>query len=114
MSYSSNGREALAQQLQDNFSTSEVKKLAQESVAHGSVLVIIFPARELTDLGTEPYEEFLTLILKPRIAFLCGYSILRIMVRNSGPTFRIILLVWVRVRALLGYDVNINMCTALR
>ena len=26
------------------------------------------------DLGTEPYQEFLTLILKPRIAFLCGYS----------------------------------------
>ena len=27
-------------------------------------------ARELTDLGTEPYQEFLTLILKPRIAFV--------------------------------------------
>ena len=26
------------------------------------------PARELTDLGTEPYQEFLSLILKPRIA----------------------------------------------
>ena len=29
--------------------------------------------RELTDLGTEPYQEFLTLILNPRIAFLYGY-----------------------------------------
>ena len=26
----------------------------------------------LTDLGTEPYQELLTLILKPRIALLCG------------------------------------------
>ena len=33
-----------------------------------------FPARYLTDLGTEPYQEFLTLILKPRIAFLSSYS----------------------------------------
>ena len=38
-----------------------------------SVLVIL-PARELTDLGTEPYLEFVTLVLKPQIAFLCGYS----------------------------------------
>ena len=32
-----------------------------------------FPVRYLIDLGAEPYQEFLTLILKPRIAFPCGY-----------------------------------------
>ena len=32
------------------------------------------PARYLTDLGAEPYQEFLTLIINPRIAFFCGYS----------------------------------------
>ena len=31
------------------------------------------PARELTDLGIEPYQEFLTLILKPQIALLSCY-----------------------------------------
>ena len=34
-----------------------------------SVLGSLQP-RYLSDLGTEPYQEFLTLILKPRIAFL--------------------------------------------
>ena len=72
------------------------------------------PARDLTDLGTEPYQEFLTLILKPRIAFLCGYPHLLDWVRNLGPTFSIIFLVWVRVRLILDYDVIVNMCTALR
>ena len=54
-----------------------------------SVLVLL-PARELTDLGTEPYQEFLTLILKPRIAFLYGIRFIGIRVMNSGPTLMII------------------------
>ena len=62
-------------------------------------------ARELTDLGTEPYQEF------PSFAATKNF---RIRVRNSGPTFRIILLVWVRFRVILGCDVIINMCTALQ
>ena len=36
-----------------------------------SVLVLL-PARELTDLGTEPYQETLTLILKPQSAVFLG------------------------------------------
>ena len=37
----------------------------------------------------------------------------RISIRNSGNKFRIILLVWVMVRAILGYNVIVNMFTAL-
>ena len=40
-------------------------------------MLVVLPARELTDLGTDPYQEFLTLILEPRISFLCGYSQLK-------------------------------------
>ena len=36
-----------------------------------SVLVVV-PARELTDLGTEPYLETLTLILWPKSAVFLG------------------------------------------
>ena len=36
-----------------------------------SVLVLL-PARELTDLGTEPYQETLNLILKPQSAVFLG------------------------------------------
>ena len=39
--------------------------------------------------------------------------IFRISIRNSGNKFRIILLVWVMVRAILGYNVIVNMFTAL-
>ena len=43
-----------------------------------SVLIVV-PARELTDLGTEPYLENLTLILWPKSAVILGIS-----VRASG------------------------------
>ena len=71
-------------------------------------------ARELTDLGTDRYQEFLTLILKPRIAFFCVYLCGKIRLRNLEPIFIIFLLVWVIFRVILGYDVIVNMCTALR
>ena len=59
------------------------------------------PARELTDLATEPYQEFLTLILRPRIAFLCGYCLYLIEVKNAGSMFRNIFLFWVMDRVIL-------------
>ena len=65
-------------------------------------------------LGAEPNQEFLTLTLNPRIAFLCGYLIFRIRVRNSGPKFSTIFMVMVRVRVMLDYDVIIIVCTVLQ
>ena len=41
----------------------------------------------------------------------CG---LRIRVRVSGPTFNTLFMVRVRVRVISGYDVMLNMCTAVR
>ena len=38
----------------------------------------------------------------------------RIRVRVSGPTFDTLFMVRVRVRVICGYDVIINMCTAVR
>ena len=42
-----------------------------------------------------------------------GFRI-RIRVRVSGPTFDTLFMVRVRVRVICGYDVIINMCTAVR
>ena len=39
-----------------------------------SVLIVV-PARELTDLGTEPYLETLNLILWPKSAVILGTSV---------------------------------------
>ena len=39
---------------------------------------------------------------------------LRIRVRVSGPIFNAIFMVRVRVRVINGYDVKLNMCTAVR
>ena len=41
----------------------------------------------------------------------CG---LRIRVRVSGPTFNTLFMVRVRVRVISGYDVTLNMSTAVR
>ena len=38
----------------------------------------------------------------------------RIRVRVSGPTFNTLFMVRVRVRVISGYDVKLNMCTAVR
>ena len=77
-----------------------------------SVLVLL-PVRELTDLGTEPYQETLSLILKPRsTVFLVG-NIFRIRNRVSGKKIRVFF-VRVRVRVISVHDVIIYICTALR
>ena len=53
----------------------------------------------------------LTLNLKPQSAVLLGGF--RIRIRVSGPTFRTLFIVRVRVRVISGCDVIINMCTAV-
>ena len=57
-----------------------------------------------TDLGTEPNQEFLILVLNPQSSFAAihGFSI---RVRNSGPKFIDLFMVRVRVRVILTYDV---------
>ena len=40
-----------------------------------------------TWLGVEPDQEFITLMLKLQVAFICGYLIFRIRVRNSRHHF---------------------------
>ena len=55
------------------FNMSTGARIKLQTVEKYSVLSP-FPTREITDLSTEPCQEFLTLILKPQIAFLCSYS----------------------------------------
>ena len=75
---------------------------------------MLLPARELTDLGTEPYLETLTLILWPKSAVFLGVFRHRFRVRVSDSKFRALFMVRVRDRVISGYDVMIDICTALR
>ena len=77
-----------------------------------SVLVVL-PTRELTDWGTEPYQEFLTLTLKLRIAFFAVMLCWKIELK-FGIFFSIILFVRASIRVILGYGVIVYMFTALR
>ena len=58
--------------------------------------------------------ETLTLILKPQSAVFLGGYLLVIRFRVSGPTYNIFFMVWIRVRVICGYDVILNMSTAVR
>ena len=64
-------------------------------------------------LGTELYLETVTLFVRPPTA-VSGVVVPNKRVRVSSPKFGTILLFRVRVSVISGYDVIINMCTALR
>ena len=49
----------------------------------------------------------MTLILKPKKAFVCGLHTFVIRGKVSGPMLSIMLMVGLRVRAMLGCDVNL-------
>ena len=68
-------------------------------------------AHYLANSGAESHQEFLTLTLKPSFAATRGFCV---KVRSLGPALRIILLVWVRIRATQGHGTVINVCTVLR
>ena len=67
-----------------HLSSKEIIKQAK-SIERGMVSVLVFlPACELADLGTEPYQEFLILILKPQITFFASMFMLKNRVKKLG------------------------------
>ena len=58
--------------------------------------------------------ETLTLILQSQSAQKDGGFMCRIRVRVLGPTFDTLFMVMVRVRVIFGYDVTLDMSTAVR
>ena len=60
-----------------------------------------------TELGSVPNQEFLTLILNPRIAFFADILYFSFRVRILGPKFSTFFITWVRVRVIMVYDVTL-------
>ena len=58
--------------------------------------------------------ETLTLILKPQSSVFLGRLKSRIKIGVSGPIFDTIFMVRVRARVISGYDVTLNISTAVR